>query len=60
LNRLTHAQGHAREAKFDRVRRILDYEIPAVRMIDHSFDEGVDAFTRINTPPQLSRLPPKT
>ena len=41
--------GQAREAKFDRVRRILDYEIPVVRMIDHSFEEAVDAFTRINT-----------
>jgi hypothetical protein len=42
-------KGEAREARFDRVRRILDYELPAVRMIDHSFDEAVDAFTRINT-----------
>ena len=37
------------EARFDRLRSILDYEIPAVRMIDHSFDEAVDAFERINT-----------
>jgi hypothetical protein len=42
-------KGEAREASFDRARRILEYEIPAVRMIDHSFDEAVDAFTRINT-----------
>ena len=42
-------KGEKREAQFDRVRRILDYEIPAVRMIDHSFDEAVEAFTRINT-----------
>jgi len=38
-----------REEKFERVRRILQYEIPAVRMIDHSFKNAVDAFQRINT-----------
>ena len=43
-------RGEKLEAKFDRVRRILDYEIPAVRMLDYSFDDAVDAFTRINTP----------
>lgn len=37
------------ESRFDAVRRILDYEIPVVRMVDHSFDNAVDAFTRINT-----------
>lgn len=43
------ARGQAREARFERVRRILDYEIPAVRMLDHSFEAAVNAFTRINT-----------
>lgn len=43
------AKGEKREAQFERLRRVLDYEIPAVRMIDHSFEEAVDAFTRINT-----------
>jgi hypothetical protein len=38
-----------REARFEAVRRILDYEIPVVRMVDHSFDAAVNAFTRINT-----------
>ncbi|KYF57218.1 hypothetical protein BE08_41755 [Sorangium cellulosum] len=38
-----------REQRFERVRRILDYEIPLVRMVDHSFDNAVSAFTRINT-----------
>jgi hypothetical protein len=38
-----------REAKFERVRRILDYEVPIVRMADHSFQDAVNAFTRINT-----------
>lgn len=42
-------KGEKREARFDRLRRILDYEIPAVRMVDHSFEEAVEAFTRINT-----------
>jgi len=37
------------EAKFEEVRRILDYEIPAICMIGHSFDEAVNAFRRINT-----------
>ena len=38
-----------REAHFERVRRILDYEIPLVKMVDHTFDDAVLAFTRINT-----------
>ncbi len=38
-----------REAQFEAVRRILDYEIPVVRMVNHSFDAAVKAFTRINT-----------
>lgn len=38
-----------REARFERVRRVLDYEVPVVRMLDHSFDDAVKAFTRINT-----------
>lgn len=39
----------ALEARFEKVRRILDYEIPAIVMIDHSFDEALEAFERINT-----------
>ena len=42
-------KGEQREARFERVRRILDYEIPAVKMVDHSFENAVEAFTRINT-----------
>jgi hypothetical protein len=38
-----------REASFERVRRILDYEVPLVRMVDHTFLDAVKAFTRINT-----------
>jgi len=38
-----------REAKFEKVRRILEYEVPLVRMVNHSFDDAVKAFTRINT-----------
>ena len=38
-----------REAKFEKVRGILDYEVPLVRMVDHSFKNAVDAFRRINT-----------
>jgi hypothetical protein len=38
-----------REARFERVRRILDYEVPLVRMVDHSFKDAVLAFSRINT-----------
>jgi uncharacterized protein DUF262 len=43
------AKGQKRESQFERLRRILDYEIPAVHMRDHSFDDAVDAFLRINT-----------
>jgi hypothetical protein len=42
-------KGRNREARFERVRRILEYEIPVVRMVDHSFDNAVNAFRRINT-----------
>jgi hypothetical protein len=38
-----------REASFERVREILDYEIPLVRMVDHTFKDAVNAFERINT-----------
>jgi hypothetical protein len=41
--------GDRRESRFEGVRRILGYEIPVVRMVDHSFDAAVKAFTRINT-----------
>ena len=51
LRRELDGSGNAdrREAQFEKVRRILDYEIPIVRMVDHSFDDAVKAFTRINT-----------
>jgi hypothetical protein len=42
-------RGAVREERLDKVRRVLDYEVPVVRMVDHSFDNAVDAFTRINT-----------
>jgi hypothetical protein len=42
-------RGEQLEAKFDRVRSILDYEVPAVRMFNYSFDDAVDAFIGINT-----------
>ncbi len=37
------------ESRLERVRAILQYEIPVVRMVDHSFDDAVHAFERINT-----------
>jgi hypothetical protein len=43
------ARGEKREAQFEKLRRVLEYEIPVVQMRDHTFDEAVDAFTRINT-----------
>ena len=42
-------KGQRLEAAYDRVRAIADYEIPVVYMLDHSFDDAVDAFTRINS-----------
>jgi hypothetical protein len=38
-----------RESRFEKVRSILEYEVPFVRMVDHSFADAVNAFTRINT-----------
>lgn len=38
-----------REARFEKVRAILNYAVPLVRMVNHSFDNAVDAFKRINT-----------
>jgi hypothetical protein len=38
-----------REARFEKMRRILEYEVPLVRMINHSFNDAVVAFKRINT-----------
>lgn len=38
-----------REAAFENVRKILDYQVPYVRMVDHSFSDAVKAFERINT-----------
>jgi hypothetical protein len=38
-----------REAQFERVRKILQYEVPVVSMINHSFSDAVTAFKRINT-----------
>lgn len=43
------AKGERAEAQLERVRTILEYELPFVRMLDHTFDDAVDAFTRINT-----------
>jgi hypothetical protein len=38
-----------REAQFEKVRSILDYEVPLVRMVDYKFQDAVLAFERINT-----------
>jgi len=42
-----------REGKFEKLRRILDYEVPYVRMVNHSFD---DCGPRVH-PNQHSRRP---
>jgi hypothetical protein len=39
----------AQEKRLERVRRILDYEIPLITMIDHEFTDAVESFQRINT-----------
>jgi hypothetical protein len=41
-------KGRKAEAAYDRVRAIRDYEIPVVTMVNHSFEDAVEAFTRIN------------
>ena len=38
-----------REAQFEKMRRILEYEVPLVRMVNHTFEDAVLAFKRINT-----------
>jgi hypothetical protein len=38
-----------REARFERLRQVLDYEVPMVLMVNHSFEDAVKAFERINT-----------
>jgi hypothetical protein len=38
-----------REQRFEKLRQILEYEVPLVRMVNHSFDDAVLAFRRINT-----------
>jgi hypothetical protein len=43
------SRANKREAQFERLRNILEYEVPLVRMINHSFDDAVLAFQRINT-----------
>jgi hypothetical protein len=45
----TSKKGQRLEAAFEKVRAIRDYEIPVVYMVDHSFENAVDAFTRINS-----------
>jgi hypothetical protein len=42
-------KGLLREARFEKVRAVREYEIPVVYMIDHSFADAVDAFERINS-----------
>ena len=42
-------KGAKLEEAFDRVRAISDYEVPVVHMVDHKFEDAVDAFTRINS-----------
>lgn len=37
------------EERCESVRKVLNYEVPIVRMMEHSFDSAVSAFERINT-----------
>lgn len=37
------------EDRFEKVRQILDYQVPIVNMFNYSFPDAVDAFKRINT-----------
>ncbi len=37
------------EARLEKVRKVLDYEVPVVRMLNHTFENAVSAFERINT-----------
>ena len=46
---LRHGWPKVVEERIERVHRLLEYEIPAVYMADHSFESAVAAFERINT-----------
>jgi hypothetical protein len=37
------------EERVERVRQILDYDVPIVRMVGYGFEDAVDAFVRINS-----------
>ncbi len=37
------------EERLDRVRQILDYEVPIITMMDHDFGDAVESFRRLNT-----------
>ncbi|MGH2637752.1 MAG: hypothetical protein ACRDF4_00455, partial [Rhabdochlamydiaceae bacterium] len=43
------AQGRVMEERFERIRGILEYEIPIVKMVNYSFRNAVEAFKRVNT-----------
>lgn len=43
------AAGRKLAEQYEKVRSILEYEIPVVEMVGHAFDDAVGAFERINT-----------
>lgn len=42
-------RGRRTQERYERVRKILEYEVPIVEMVDHRFKDAVEAFKRINT-----------
>jgi hypothetical protein len=41
-------RGKKIEARLDRLRKVLEYEIPIIRMVGYSFQDAVESFKRIN------------
>ena len=42
------SKGKNIEARLERLRRALDYEVPIIRMVGYSFQDAVESFKRIN------------
>ncbi len=42
------SRGKSIEARLERLRRVLDYEVPIIRMVGYSFKDAVESFKRIN------------
>jgi hypothetical protein len=42
------SKGKRTEARLEQLRKVLDYEVPVIRMVGYSFQDAVESFKRIN------------